>query len=267
VTETAKTSAVAQIMPREDRPAQIVQQGERNETSALLSIIERMAVDPNIDPDRVERFMGMYERAQAAQAKRAYIAALSVMQPELPVIARKGNIVIAEKGNPKNIIQTTPYALWEDINEGIRPCLQRHGFALSFRTGTNAEGKIIVTGMLSHREGHAEETTVTLMHDSSGSKNAVQAVGSSLSYGKRYAAGLLLNITSRGEDDDGHEAGKPEAPPTITAEQVDHLRDLIQAEGRNEKRFLTFAKLQRLEDIRADAYDLAVSTIKNGGKQ
>jgi hypothetical protein len=57
-----------------------------------------------------------------------------------------------------------------------------------------------------------------LPHDSTGSKNAVQAVGSSTSYGKRYTACALLNITSRGEDDDGETAAKkPEeekpAPP------------------------------------------------------
>ncbi|WP_409524602.1 ERF family protein [Pseudomonas sp.] len=40
--------------------------------------------------------------------------------------------------------------------------------------------------------------------DTSGSKNAVQAVGSSTSYGKRYVMSALLNLTTRGEDDDGH---------------------------------------------------------------
>ena len=63
-----------------------------------------------------------------------------------------------------------------------------------------------ITAILSHREGHSEETTLTLDADKSGSKNAVQAVGSSISYGQRYAAVALLNITTRGMDDDGENA-------------------------------------------------------------
>src|SRR6202043_3736939 len=66
---------------------------------------------------------------------------------------------------------------------------------------------IVVTGVLSHRDGHAEETTMLLPADISGGKNPLQAIGSSTSYGKRYTAGALLNITSRGEDDDGWAGG------------------------------------------------------------
>ena len=38
--------------------------------------------------------------------------------------------------------------------------------------------------------------------EASGNRNAVQAVASSVSYGKRYTASALLNLTSHGEDDD-----------------------------------------------------------------
>jgi len=61
---------------------------------------------------------------------------------------------------------------------------------------------------------------MTLPLDNSGSKNAVQAVGSSVSYGKRYVMAALLNITTRGEDDDGNAA----APiKTVTAFQSGQL--------------------------------------------
>lgn len=45
--------------------------------------------------------------------------------------------------------------------------------------------------------------------DVSGNKNAVQAFGSSTSYGKRYVLCALLNITTRGQDDNGHGAAPP----------------------------------------------------------
>lgn len=50
-------------------------------------------------------------------------------------------------------------------------------------------------------------TRLRLPPDLSGDKNSIQAVGSSVSYGKRYTACALLNITSRGEDDARSAAG------------------------------------------------------------
>ncbi len=185
------------------------------EANSLMDVIQRAAVDPKTDVDKLERLLAMYERIKAREAKSAYTEALTAAQQEIPVIAERGGIK-----NNAGAVQST-YALWEDINDVIKPILARHGFALSFRTG-NTDGKILVTGILSHKDGHSEETTITLPADTSGSKNAVQAVGSSTSYGKRYTAQALLNMTSRGEDDDGRKAAKglprtDEAPNPKTA--------------------------------------------------
>lgn len=183
-----------------------------SESAAILSVIERMATNPDIDPDRIERFIALKERMDKEAARKAFAAALAECQSELPIIEERGQISYGKKGKAgddgEKASEGPTYALWEDINEAIRPVLKAHGFALSFRTGQTPEGKILVTGILSHRDGHFEETTMAMVHDSSGAKNAVQAMGSSLSYGKRYTAGLLLNFTSRGEDDDGEAGGK-----------------------------------------------------------
>lgn len=188
-----------------------------SESAAIIQVIERAAMNPNVDIDKMERLLQMQERIMERNARSSYAADLSRMQEHLPVIAENGRIVVRDKVT-KEVVQSTGYALWEDINEAIKPILSAHGFALSFKTGLAPDNKITVTGILSHRDGHSEETTMILPHDSTGSKNAVQAVGSSTSYGKRYTACALLNITSRGEDDDGHAAAKkPEeekpAPP------------------------------------------------------
>ncbi len=185
--------------------------------ASLMSVIERAARDPNVDIDKMERLLALQERVQQRDAAMAYNVALSEMQPRLPIITERGKIIIPDKNDKTKNIQETPYARWEDINEAIRPLLHEYGFALTFRTGTAADGKLLVTGILKHSLGHQEEATIPLPHDSSGSKNAVQAIGSSLSYGKRYSAIQLLNITTKGEDDDGTSAtymqanGEPQA--------------------------------------------------------
>jgi hypothetical protein len=233
-----------------------------SETTAIVHMIERAARDPSVDIDKMERLLQMQERVMIRQAKAAYDAALAEMQPKLPVIGRRGKIEIRAKdakGERTGAVQqSTGYALWEDINEGIRPVLAEHGFALSFRVGLAQDGKIEVTGILSHREGHREQTTITLMHDSSGSKNAVQAVGSSTSYGKRYTAAALLNLTSRGEDDDGKVGGtKP-----LTDEQMETIRSLIVQAGADIPLFCKYMKVDRVEDIPAEKYELAVTALK-----
>ncbi len=171
-----------------------------NYSASLMDVIAQAARDPSVDIDKMERLIAMQERVQGRDAQTQYYAALAEMQPNLPIIDERGGI----KDRSGNIQST--YALWEDVNEAIRPTLSEHGFSLSFRV-SRADGEIIVTGILAHRSGHREETTLSLPTDTSGSKNAVQAVGSSTSYGKRYTAFALLNITTTGEDDDGNKAG------------------------------------------------------------
>lgn len=221
------------------------------ESAAIIQVIERAAMNPAVDIDKMERLLEMQERIVERNARAAYAADLARMQPELPVIAERGGIK-----DRSGKVQST-YALWEDINDAIKPVLSKHGFALSFRTGQE-EGRITVTGVLSHREGHSEETTMHLPIDTSGSKNSVQAVGSSISYGKRYTAGALLNITSRGEDDDGKAAG---GVALVSEEQVQALQNLIIEVGADPVKFCAYLKVENLSALPADQYERAVQAL------
>lgn len=227
-----------------------------NEAGAIIAMIERAATNPAVDIDKMERLFKMHGDVLARQAKMAFDAALSAMQPELPVVDRRGKIIIRDKNDKVTIIQSTPYALWEDINEAIRPKLKEYGFALSFRSGLAEDGRVTVTGILSHKDGHREETMMTLQHDSTGSKNAVQAVGSSLSYGKRYTATALLNITTKGEDDDGKAAG---ADQVVSDGQANQLTALITETKTDINKFLKWANAESLADIKATKFAEALA--------
>jgi len=222
-----------------------------SESAAIIQVIERAAMNPNVDIDKMERLLQMQERIMERQAKASYMAALAEMQPDLPEIPENGK----GHGNIK-------YALWEDINELIKPVLGNHGFSLSFRTG-QADGKIIVTGVLSHRDGHSEETTMHLPTDTSGSKNAVQAVGSSTSYGKRYTAQALLNLTSRGDDDDGQAAGaKADNDPTVTEAQTKIIQELIEQAKLTTEGFCKRWKIQSVMQVKAKSYNEVIQSLR-----
>ena len=159
-------------------------------SQSLLPMIDKLVERPDFDVEKLERLLDMQERIMTRSAMEQFNAAMAMMQDELPSIAERGKA------------HNTKYATFEDINDVAKPIMKRHGFAVSFRVH-NIQGGIEVTGVLMHKGGHREETTMTLPLDTSGSKNAVQAVGSSVSYGKRYVMSALLNITTRAEDDNG----------------------------------------------------------------
>ncbi|TPG51373.1 ERF family protein [Rhodanobacter glycinis] len=215
----------------------------------MLSMIERAARDPSVDMDKMERLVQMKVAEDKRQAQASFDAAMADLQPELPTIGERGKAVV--QGQTRYT-----FALWEDINAAIKPVLMKHGFALTFRTSF-ADG-ITVTGVLSHRAGHREETSITLPSDSSGSKNAVQAVASSVSYGKRYTAGALLNLTSHGEDDDAYRA----AVETISEEQEILINDMLEATGSDKAKFLKWLKVERVIDIPAKSFDSVMVTLK-----
>lgn len=185
--------------------------------SSILAVISRAATDPTCDIDKLERLMAMHERMQARDAEAEFNAAMAAMQSDIPSIAERGAIVV-------NGQKRSDYATFEDINDVIKPIMQTHGFAITFKV-ENVPTGLSVTGILMHRAGHRESTTMLLPLDTSGSKNAVQAVGSSTSYGKRYVMSALLNLTTRGEDDDGHAAVPTANVTSIQAAAISALLD------------------------------------------
>lgn len=242
--------------------AQSIPSKTKPEENSILTVISRAAADPNTDVEKLERLLAMAERVRANDAKAAYIKALVKMKPKLPVIDKRGRIEVREKTatgkRDGEITQNTPYALWEDIDEAITPILAEHGFVLTHRCGTAPDGKILITGVLSHEMGHSEETTMSLPHDSSGSKNAVQAIGSSTQYGKRYTAGLLLNLRTKGLDDDGKRGGDP---GFVSDEQAERILEILTRDKADVQLFCKSMKIASIIELPAARYEEAIIRI------
>ena len=231
-----RKTAVAKVEPQPP-PAAPTQEGAQ-----LLGMIDRLLDRPDFPVEKLKELLTMQKEMKGDQAKRAYNAAFAEMQPNLPITVRRGEIKHGDKLQSK-------YAKWEDVADDIMPVLADYGFGLSFRT-KNEPGKVTVTGVLAHRDGHAEDTTLELPADTTGSKNAVQAIGSSVSYGKRYTASALLNLVSRGEDDDGQKAvAQPSANEPISEAQLNELIALADAVGADKERFCKWAEINSFADI------------------
>lgn len=169
-------------------------------------MFERLATNPDVNVEKLERLIAMQKDILAHQAKAEFDAAFAEMQGELPTIDEKGRIL----GNDGNL--RSKYAKYEDIIRNVRPVLQKYGFAIRHRNFYLTDGRLKIVGILSHRGGHSEQDEFECPPDPSGNKNNIQAIGSTRSYGQRYTTIALLNIESRGMDDDGRAAGEQEAP-------------------------------------------------------
>lgn len=183
-----------QVTTQEDKAPAAVSQ-----TQGVIQMIERVCVDPNFDVNKMQQLLEMQERVLDRQAEQEFQNALADMQAELPAIEKNG-VIKDRNGNP-----VSRYAKFEDVNKAVMPFMQKHGFSINFET-QQAQGAVHVVGTLRHRGGHKVSTMLSLPTDTSGFKNAVQAVGSSVSYGKRYVMSALLNLTTTDEDDDGQSA-------------------------------------------------------------
>lgn len=94
------------------------------------------------------------------------------------------------------------YASLESVLTAVRPVLQKHGLAVLQLPATTASGPGLMTQVM-HASGEFLRSVVPLCNV----KNDPQAVGSAITYARRYALLSLLGITA--EDDDGNAATVP----------------------------------------------------------
>lgn len=173
------------------------------------AMFERLARDPNVDVEKLERIIQLQERIMRHNAKAAFDAAFSKMQPQIPIIDEHGRIEV------RGQLRST-YAPLEDIHEVIKPITAQFGFSIRHRTEWPADkpGTIRIIGILSHEQGHSEETTFEAPMDRSDFRTDIQSMGSTVSYGRRYTTLDLLNIATRKVDNDGNKKkeDEPSAP-------------------------------------------------------
>jgi len=156
-------------------------------------IIEKIREGATLE--ETKQYYAFLREIQRDEARIMFDADFVVMQGELPEVPKLGRI---DHGGGRGY----NYARWEDINDHIKPVLQRHGFGLRFDIITETESLFEIEAILVHRSGYSICTRKKLPIDKSGAKNIVQSYGSTQSYAQRYSAIALLNLTSRNEDND-----------------------------------------------------------------
>lgn len=206
-----------------------------NESAAILSLIERMATNPEISPERVERFIAMHDGMEAKRSKLAFSNAIAQAKAK---IAETPIIKNATGHNSKRYADFSAYA------KVVDPVLASFGLTYRFRTIQN--DKISVTCVLTGH-GHEEENTLSGPADASGSKNAIQAIGSTLTYLQRYTLVQALGLAAS-DDDDGASMGNGIA---INDQQRVELDKLLTESSADEAKFLKYFDIEFLAELPA----------------
>ena len=98
----------------------------------------------------------------------------------------------------------------------LKPHFTKYGFSHWFDIDQSGD-KVKITTFLGHCAGHVITTTLALPLDTSGNKTPMHALGSTVSYGKRYGLLTVSGIATQ-DDDDGKAAG--DKPSTTTVEEI-----------------------------------------------
>lgn len=226
----------------------------QSEGAAVLGMIERVARDPGVNMDKMMQLMGWRKEIVAEQRRAAFDEAMAAAKAEIPVIRKNRRVGFDTKGGDR-----TEYS-HEDMGEIARtvdPILAKHGLSYRFRVSSEINAPVLVTCIVSHREGHFEETTLTAGRDDSGKKNAIQQVGSTITYLQRYTLKAALGLAAA-QDDDGRTS---EAPDTITLEQVEQLLALADEVEADKEAFCRYFKVDGIAQLKAKDFDRAIAAL------
>lgn len=249
---------MAELAKIEDAPAPAP---VMSETAALINIIERAASNPSVDVDKMMKLLEMRERIQGEEARKAFNAAMSAAQAEMPAVVR----------NAKNDQTRSKYATLEAIADAIQPIITRHGFGLSYGTGDcPKEGYYRVVCDVTHAEGGEKRYHADIPIDGAGmkgnaNKTPTHAFGSTMSYGRRYLKLLIFDIATK-DDDDGNKAGAPPSE-TLSEEQIGSIVELLDSYSIPRDQFLKLLKVDSLSDVYANRFDDVVRIIHQRGRK
>lgn len=214
-----------------------------------MDMLDR-AVQSGASLEMVEKLMSLQDRWEKGRAVKAFDEAIAKAKAEIKPVVRN-----ATGHNNKK------YADFAAISGAIDPVLGRNG--LSYRFETNQSDKAITTTCILFGHGHSiPAATLTAPADMTGNKNAIQAIGSTLTYLQRYSLMQALGLAAT-HDDDGKAAG---VGVVIDEEQLKQIIALADDVGADKEKFCAVMKVPSLADIRANEFQRAVDLLNSKRK-
>lgn len=215
-----------------------------------MTIIQ-LALDKNLDLERIEKLLAISEQWRKLQAEQAFNRALAQFKESAPVVMK----------NAVNSQYDSDYATIGHLVNTINPALAKCGLSASW--DIDQTNGIKVTCILENVEGHKRMVSMIGPPDKSGAKNALQEIRSTITYLRVVTFESVTGIISADRDDDGNSAGKSDdAPEKINEEQIANIKALLTEVGADQVRFLQYLKVGAISDIYARSYSAVIKLIE-----
>ena len=156
----------------------------------------------------MEKLFTMRNTLKAEKDKEAFYRALANFQSETSAVPKSKPV---KYNTQSSGTVDYHYAPIESIVESVKGALEKNGFSYTLKT-EQTDTKITVTCEAHHESGHTESTSLTVPMSTGTKMNAIQQIGSAITYAKRYAFCNAFGIMTADEDTDCIEAEivKPE---------------------------------------------------------
>lgn len=182
----------------------------KSNDNALIEFLDRIIRAPEVDVTKMREILDIQTTVRREQAMQSFNAAMARVQEAVITINRSG----------RNPTFNNPYAKIEDLDRAARPIYSANGFSIRYGTGTPPrEGWVAMQLTISHVDGYSEthELSGPIDTQSSGARarTPIQAVGSTVTYLRRYLLQMVLNLVPAGDpsDDDGEGGRRTKDPP------------------------------------------------------
>lgn len=228
---------------------------------ALMRMIERGVMDPTFDVAKLEKLLAVKKDWERDEARKAFVAAKAAFRAEAPTVGKDKHVGFDAKDDGSGSRGKVEYdhATLGNVAATISPILGRHGLAYSWETKQLDGGIIEVTCVLTHALGHSERVTLRAGADNSGKKNAIQQMGSTVTYLQRYTLLAITGTATADQDDDGLSA---EATMMIDEDQKEELVELLKLPGQNTKAFLEYLGIESLDRLPAARFPAAKKALR-----
>jgi len=194
-----------------------------NQQEVTPMVMMQMAIAEGSDVATMERLWALNEKVEAANARKAYVAAMAQFKQNPPVI-EKDKLVRYQ--NQDGSWTEYRHASLGNVVDKITERLGRYGFSHSWNVEQVEGGQIRVTCILTHEQGHSEQVLMSSSRDDSGKKNNIQQLASTNTYLQRYTL-LAVSGTATEEGDDDAQAAEPDEIIFISDNEVNELDAML----------------------------------------
>jgi hypothetical protein len=231
------------------------------EPKNLLAIIYQAVADPRCDTAKMRELLTMQREVEERNEAREFNVALLAAQNEIPKIVKD-----------RQVESKYRYATLEKVSKEVDHIARKHGFSMTFGTDDSPlKDHYRIVCDLAHVGGHVRRYKIDLKCDDVGAKGtsnktAVQGVGSTTSYGRRYLKVMMFDLIIVGEDTDGNRnkadviEDAQDGEALISNKQMDDLVKAIADCGVGVPRFCKTYKIEKVADLPAEFYDRAMKS-------